>query len=142
MGRTLRTKRASPVNSTVMRMKYKCASCKELFSASEKIDGYKDGYKIGFLCPLCNANIKDTWSSNKDGSSYKGYWSLLVLSWLIIKADSLEIIEKLESSLGISWNYISGVIIVLIILVFYLLNKEKSKEEMIINTEVVNHESA
>ena len=40
-------------------MKYKCYFCHEIFPAVKAIDGFKDGYKVGFLCPCCGKNIKD-----------------------------------------------------------------------------------
>lgn len=40
-------------------MKYQCYYCTKIFPASDAIDGYKEGYKTGFLCPHCNKNITD-----------------------------------------------------------------------------------
>lgn len=40
-------------------MNYQCCYCKEEFPPDEAIDGYNEGYKIGFLCPKCGMNIQD-----------------------------------------------------------------------------------
>lgn len=40
-------------------MNYQCCYCKNEFPAIDAIDGYRDGYKIGFLCPNCGGNIQD-----------------------------------------------------------------------------------
>ncbi len=41
-------------------MNYQCCYCKKEFPASEAIDGFSKGYKVGFLCPECGENIQDT----------------------------------------------------------------------------------
>lgn len=46
-------------------MKYQCYFCTKVFPASDAIDGYKDGFKTGFLCPHCNKNIMDDLVSTK-----------------------------------------------------------------------------
>jgi hypothetical protein len=40
-------------------VKYQCCFCTKIFPSNDSIDGYKLGYKVGFLCPFCNKNIKD-----------------------------------------------------------------------------------
>lgn len=38
-------------------MNYQCDYFKEEFPTIEAIDGYKEGYKVGFLCPKCGKSI-------------------------------------------------------------------------------------
>lgn len=40
-------------------MRYECCQCKKDFPSEAAIDGFKEGYRVGFLCPLCGANIQD-----------------------------------------------------------------------------------
>jgi hypothetical protein len=40
-------------------MKYECCACLGRFSAKDAIDGYAQGYRAGFLCPLCGTNLQD-----------------------------------------------------------------------------------
>jgi len=73
-------------------MNYQCCYCKEEFPAIEAIDGYKEGYKIGFLCPKCGKNIQDTpmneeWVFSSDSSKvffaiFIGYFFLV---WLFLE---------------------------------------------------------
>lgn len=40
-------------------MRYQCCDCQEIFDAKSAVDGFKQGYRVGFLCPICKKNIKD-----------------------------------------------------------------------------------
>ncbi|MDX1346045.1 MAG: hypothetical protein R3179_09110, partial [Sedimenticolaceae bacterium] len=42
-----------------MGAKFECYYCHEIFPVEERIDGFKQGYRTGFLCPHCGRNIKD-----------------------------------------------------------------------------------
>ena len=42
-----------------MSIRYECYFCHEIFPAESRIDGFSQGYKVGFLCPRCDKNIKD-----------------------------------------------------------------------------------
>ena len=42
-----------------MGAKFECYYCHEIFPVEERIDGFKQGYRVGFLCPHCGRNIKD-----------------------------------------------------------------------------------
>ena len=46
-------------------MKYKCCLCDKKFNAVEAVDGFDQGYKVGFLCPKCGGNIQDKILSSK-----------------------------------------------------------------------------
>lgn len=40
-------------------MEYECCECKRDFPAEAAVDGFKEGYRVGFLCPLCGVNLQD-----------------------------------------------------------------------------------
>ena len=42
-----------------MSIRYECYFCHDVFPAQSRIDGFSQGYKVGFLCPHCGKNIKD-----------------------------------------------------------------------------------
>ena len=74
-------------------MKYRCCNCNFSFAVSEAIDGYIEGFKIGFLCPHCRANINELFFEGKkrrlhfESKKHKQWCSLLsifgVLTFLI-----------------------------------------------------------
>ena len=62
-----------------MGAKFECFYCHEIFPVEERIDGFKEGYSIGFLCPHCGRNIKDNLlipSSGLDESNAFGQYVL------------------------------------------------------------------
>jgi hypothetical protein len=72
-------------------MNYQCYYCKEEFPPVEAIDGYKKGYKIGFLCPNCGKNIQDIpmdaeWIFSRNSS--KLFFAILTgyfyLAWMFL----------------------------------------------------------
>ncbi len=72
-------------------MKYQCCECKGEFPATEAIDGFKQGYKVGFLCPLCGENIQDNplkthavFSNKGDGKYYGLGFIMAILSYLFL----------------------------------------------------------
>jgi len=62
-------------------VKYQCCECSSLFAGSQIKDDYKNGIKVGFLCPQCGANIKDDLNgSTLFGKNAKGtVWYYLFL---------------------------------------------------------------
>lgn len=42
-----------------MNEKYQCAVCDNKFKTIDAVDGFKQGYKVGFLCPFCKSNIME-----------------------------------------------------------------------------------
>jgi hypothetical protein len=42
-----------------MGAKCECFYCHEAFPVEDRIDGFDQGYRVGFLCPHCGWNIKD-----------------------------------------------------------------------------------
>jgi hypothetical protein len=49
-------------------MRYQCCRCHKQFEFSQAVDGYKKGYKVGFLCPHCGVNLIERYLSPNDGS--------------------------------------------------------------------------
>ncbi|SDW38431.1 hypothetical protein [Marinobacter mobilis] len=47
-----------------MSEKYLCASCGQLFPTGDAVDGFTQGYRKGFLCPFCHANLEEAGESD------------------------------------------------------------------------------
>ena len=60
-----------------MSLKYKCYYCKNTFLAKEAIDGYKKGYKVGFLCPKCGKNIQAGLQAKQKISKEQYIWTFI-----------------------------------------------------------------
>lgn len=43
-----------------MSVEYECCYCHEVFPADRRIDGFAQGFRVGFLCPCCGRNIRDS----------------------------------------------------------------------------------
>ena len=70
---------------------YLCASCNELFPVNKAVDGYKQGYLTGFLCPICNTNLKEKLtepnykaSVTKEEKIYNAVIGGISIIWLVI----------------------------------------------------------
>lgn len=48
-----------------MKEKYRCAACRRTFATRDAVDGFDQGYRKGFLCPFCNANLKEAGESDE-----------------------------------------------------------------------------
>ena len=58
---------------------YQCAKCLRNFPVKRAIDGYSQGFKCGFLCPLCGANLVEAGQSDDIDHCEYGYrYALLV----------------------------------------------------------------
>ena len=58
-------------------IKYECCYCHNTFPAKQAIDGYQQGYKVGFLCPDCGENIQ---AGLEDGQKLTGeqfFWTIV-----------------------------------------------------------------
>lgn len=51
-------------------MKYECCSCKSIFPAEAAVDGFREGYRVGFLCPHCGANLVEGVREVRQGRSF------------------------------------------------------------------------
>ena len=79
-------------------MNYECCNCKGIFPVEDAIDGFEQGYKVGFLCPLCGCNLKD--NPITAGYIIKSKWYFAIsagymfLGLLIFEfSESLDVIE-------------------------------------------------
>lgn len=75
-----------------MKEHYLCASCGQSFPTGDAVDGFAQGYRKGFLCPLCNANLEETGESD-DILHLRFGLSYLVTMVLVIWLGQLESIQ-------------------------------------------------
>jgi hypothetical protein len=116
---------------------YLCASCGKCFDIRTAIDGYPQ-YRVGFLCPICGSNIKETGSSNKDITQLRFGYSYLIFSiivYILITEDILlisifkhELINTLTTGL---------IILLLPVPWFIYANKNILFNDTIIYTKIV-----
>ncbi len=120
-------------------MKYQCCVCNYIFNSNQIVDNYKNGVKIGFLCPKCNSNIKDdlngqTEFDRKAKGTYQLY-ALLIVIWFF--DDKIE--QYISNPLGINnWVLLGGLFVVLIS-IYAFLNRELLKEANTFTTKRVTH---
>ncbi len=60
-----------------MSLKYECFYCNDTFLATEAIDGYGKGYKVGFLCPKCGKNVQAGLQANRKISPEQFKWTFI-----------------------------------------------------------------
>jgi hypothetical protein len=58
-------------------IKYECCYCQQVFPADEAIDGFKRGYKVGFLCPRCGKNIQAGLLASQKLSAEQYLWGFI-----------------------------------------------------------------
>ncbi len=110
-------------NSGVIWMKYRCCNCNSEFRAKEAVDGYQDGYKVGFLCPNCRANITSdgksdimTWETRKGRRLFTAALALLVLGQAFWR-------REFEAITGVPWVVVGSLALIASAIVIYALNK-------------------
>jgi hypothetical protein len=60
-----------------MAFKYECYYCKEIYPAEEAIDGYNQGYEVGFLCPKCGKNVQAGLRAKQKISTEQYIWRFI-----------------------------------------------------------------
>ena len=65
---------------------YRCRACHKDFLPSQAIDGFKQGFSQGFLCPYCRCNLIEAGESDdiihlKYGLTYMAFMLIL---WLLV----------------------------------------------------------
>lgn len=115
-------------------MEYLCYYCESVFPADTAIDGYKEGYKVGFLCPCCGENIQDhplreEWHTD---STFNAYYSVFIgyilLVWFVLDFVLVEV----------EWLYYGFAGMGLIILVIYgLVKHPKEMVSPVLKTQPV-----
>ena len=107
-----------------------------MFPVADIVDGYKDGYKVGFLCPKCNANIKRDWFRNIP----------LNHNWIFPVTITLMIIvtiwrHELEGIIGIDYNLIRLFIFAVGMVLLMLINRRNLHDIFFLSyTKFVNKE--
>lgn len=75
-------------------MKYECCACGQDFPTTSAVDGFAQGYRVGFLCPHCGANLQDNLiDTHRVIRKDKGAYALLGVAMLgmgVVKVMSLE----------------------------------------------------
>ncbi|HWV14864.1 MAG TPA: hypothetical protein VN030_05475 [Cellvibrio sp.] len=70
--------------------KYRCAVCGKTFKTTEAVDGFKQQYKVGFLCPFCKSNIMETGNYSNSLSNLRfgfGYAFAILLAFIAIRRE-------------------------------------------------------
>ena len=104
-----------------MTIKYECHYCKATFPASESIDAYDKGYKIGFLCPCCGKNIQAGMLANQKLTTEHYKWIVITIFLYIPvlvtrKSDVIVAIFNFELNLNtvlfISWLLYATILLI------------------------------
>ncbi len=61
-------------------MKYCCCNCNFTFPCKDAVDGYKQGFSKGFLCPYCKTNLTELFLSG--GKKRLNYESKAHEKWM------------------------------------------------------------
>ncbi len=84
-----------------MTEKYQCAVCNNKFKTTDAVDGFKQGYKVGLLCPFCKSNIMETGNYSNSLSNLRfglSYASAIILAFFAIRTDLNVFISSGETS--------------------------------------------
>ncbi len=82
-----------------MSLKYECCYCKTLFRAKDAIDGFDQGYRIGFLCPNCGKNIQTGLQARQKVSKEQTIWTFVAFIFFLPTVFTINS-EKAVSILG------------------------------------------
>ena len=116
---------------------YRCRACNKDFLPSQAIDGFKQGFTQGFLCPYCRSNLIEAGESDdiihlEYGLSYMG---LILLLWLLV--DQQYIVYTWPVAEFINDLVTMAAIMSLPTLLFVWVNKRKLISSRIIYTSKV-----
>ncbi|MBY6220524.1 hypothetical protein [Marinobacter nauticus] len=69
-----------------MKEQYLCVSCERSFPTGEAVDGGDQGFRNGFLCPFCRANLSEAGESDdirhlRFGPVY--YLTMILVFWAV-----------------------------------------------------------
>jgi len=82
------------------REEYLCRVCNKRFPTSDAKDGYSLGFKEGFLCPFCNANLKEAGQSDDlDHLEYGYTFAVLTVIVFSISTRGWWILDWFENTL-------------------------------------------
>lgn len=117
--------------------KYECAVCAKTFKTTDAVDGFEQGYKVGFLCPFCKSNIMETGSYSNSLSNLRfglSYASVMLLAFLSIRNDLDGLIFSGEVSAKLI--VLTALMTIATAGLFYI-NREKLFKETILYTKRV-----
>ncbi|MDN3651477.1 hypothetical protein QWY77_01595 [Thalassotalea ponticola] len=120
-------------------MKYQCCLCDFIFEGSQIKDNYKNGVKVGFLCPNCKGNIKDDLGGQtKFDKKAKGTFRLYAFIILVIFFDA-EVEQYISNPLGINkWVFV-GLLVMFAVSIYAISNKKLLKDVNTYTTKRVRH---
>ncbi|WP_344798459.1 hypothetical protein [Litoribacillus peritrichatus] len=89
-------RQAGPESQMIRRIteQYQCAGCGQCFKCTDAVDGFKEGYEEGFLCPKCQANLVEYGQSDDIAELDYG------ISFTLL---SLVLFYGLEGSVWVAW---------------------------------------
>jgi len=76
-----------------LKEKYLCVSCNRTFAVGDAVDGFGQGYRKGFLCPFCNANLRDAGESDDVLNLRFGiiYFLSMIIVFLVDRAEVFQV---------------------------------------------------
>lgn len=121
-----------------MTEKYQCIACGKTFKTTEAVDGFKQGYTVGFLCPFCKSNIMETGDYSNSLSNLRfglSYASAMFLAFFAIRSDLNLLISSGETSTRLS---VLAVLMVIATIGLFYINRTTLFKETILYTKRVN----
>ena len=120
-----------------MAEKYQCTVCGKTFKTTDAVDGFKQGYKVGFLCPYCESNIMETGGYSNSLSNLRfglSYASAMFLAFFAIRGDLNVFISSGEAS---SKLIVLAVLMTLATACLFYINRATIFKETILYTKKV-----
>ena len=121
-----------------MTEKYQCNVCGKTFKTADAVDGFKQGYKVGFLCPYCKSNIMETGDYSNSLSNLRfglSYASAMFLAFFAIRGDLNGSISSGEASTKL---IVLAVLMVLATACLFYINRTALFKETILYTKKVS----
>ncbi|WP_430461850.1 hypothetical protein ACQUQU_03415 [Thalassolituus sp. LLYu03] len=107
-----------------MKEHYLCCACARTFPPDDAIDGYNAGFKSGFLCPYCKANLTEQGQSD-DFLHLKYGVPYALCMVLIFGVTNMEWIELPFTGSAMVDSVLSGLLLALIpTLLFLMVNRK------------------
>jgi hypothetical protein len=121
-----------------MTEKYQCTVCGKTFKTTDAVDGFKQGHKVGFLCPFCKSNIMETGDYSNSLSNLRfglSYASAMFLAFLAIRSDLNGFISSGEASTNF---IVLAALMVLATCCLFYINRASLFKETILYTKKVS----
>lgn len=120
-----------------MTEKYQCNVCGKIFKTADAVDGFKQRYKVGFLCPYCKSNIMETGDYSSSLSNLRfglSYASAMFLAFFAIRGDLNGFISSGEASTKLT---VLAVLMLLATACLFYINRKTLFKETILYTKKV-----